>query len=419
MQQSKYLIIGSSHAALEAVAAIRMHDADGSLTLITRDDHQPYSPTVLPYVVSGRSSADNVNLKDPRYFDEQAVNFISGRSLVSIDPASNTLVLDNGEQWQYQKLLLATGASPIIPPVPGLDQTEFLVLRTLDDAIALRQAASQAKKAIVLGAGLVGMHGAENLAEAGLDVTVVEMQPQVLPGYFDSQAARLIESAFTQHGVTMKMACRVTQIEPRAGGGCQVALEDGEQLDADLLLVSTGVKPVFGYCTGSGIDTDQGILVDTHMSTNQDNIWAAGDVAQALDFYTDAPVVTGILPDAVEQGRIAGMAMAGDPCLKTYQGGIPINTYTFYGQQAISVGASKVSANDNEVEISFDADDGFFQKIIFKDNQLQGISGINASLDPGIMWQLILRRIDLGEIKADFVAQPLATGRRLMSATWR
>jgi len=426
MHQSNYLIIGSSHAALEALAAIRVQDPDASLTLITRDKHLPYSPTVLPYVVSGRSQADNVSLKDQRYLDEQQVTFISGRSLISIDPDNNSLILDNGEQWRYDKLLLATGASPIIPPISGIDTTPFQVLRTLDDAIALRKASSQARRAIVLGAGLVGMHAAENLAEAGLEVTLIEMQTQVLPGYFDPQAAAMIESAFSQHGVSMKMGRKAVQIQPQGESGCSVELDNGEVLDADLLLVSTGVRPVIDYCIGSGINTEQGILVDDHMATNRSNIWAAGDVAQAQDFYSATKVVTGILPDAVEQGRIAGMAMSGDPYVKPYRGGIPINTYCFYGQQAISVGVSESSTDSeadsseqNSIEIRVDADIGMFQKIIFKGDRLLGISAINAPLDPGIMWQLILRRTDLGPVKKEFVAQPLETGRRLMSETWR
>ncbi len=426
MHQSNYLIIGSSHAALEALAAIRTQDPDASLTLITRDTHLPYSPTVLPYVVSGRSQADNVSLKDQRYLDEQQVKFIPGRSLISIDPDNNSLILDNGEQWHFDKLLLATGASPIIPAIAGLDNTPFQVLRTLDDAIALRRASAQARRAIVLGAGLVGMHAAENLAEAGLDVTIVEMQSQVLPGYFDPQAAAMIEAAFSQHGVTMKMGRKAVQIQPQGQSGCSVELDNGETLDADLLLVSTGVRPVIDYCSGSGINTDQGILVDDHMASSRTNIWAAGDVAQAQDFYSAAKVVTGILPDAVEQGRIAGMAMCGDPYVKPYRGGIPINTYTFYGQQAISVGVSELaieaeaeSADQSSVELRVDTDSGIFQKIILKGDRLQGISAINAPLDPGIMWQLILRRIDLSAVKTEFVAQPLETGRRLMSETWR
>ncbi|HEY5717494.1 MAG TPA: NAD(P)/FAD-dependent oxidoreductase [Motiliproteus sp.] len=418
MPTSKYLIIGSSHAALEAATAIRMQDSDGSVALITRDNHRPYSPTVLPYVVSGRSAADRVNLRGPEYFEQHNITYLTGHSVVSLSPGSHSVTLENGEQWQYEKLLLATGASPIIPPIPGLDQVDYRVLRTLDDAIALREAAGRAKSAVVLGAGLVGMHGAENLAEAGLAVTVVEMQSQVLPGYFDPQAAKLIEATFTQHGVQMKMGISASAIAAE-GDGYRITLSNGESLSADLLLVSTGVRPVIDYCADSGLELDQGILVDDQMATNLPDIWAAGDVAQARDFYGDAKVVTGILPDAVEQGRIAGMAMVGDSALKPYRGGIPINTYSFFGQQAVSVGTSSASAGDSEVEIALDAERGFFQKIILRDNQLRGISGINAALDPGIMWQLILRRTDLAAVKAEFLAQPLATGRRLMSANWR
>ncbi len=417
MPQSKYLVIGSSHAALEAVTAIRMQDPDGELTMITADPHLPYSPTVLPYVVSGRSAADNISLRDAEYFDQHRINYVTGRRLTSIDSTQNTLLLDNGEQWQYQRLLLATGATPAIPPVSGLNKVDYLVLRTLDDARALREASGRARKAVVLGAGLVGMHGAENLAEAGLEVTVVEMQSQVLPGYFDPQAAGLIESAFNNQGVRMLMEQKVVAVEPR-GTGCRVQLQSGETLDADLLLVSTGVTPVIDYTSGSGIETDQGILVNDRMTTSVDNIWAAGDVAQGRDFYSEATVVTGILPDAVEQGRIAGMAMADDPCTGSYQGGVPINTYTFYGQQAISVGLSNGGDGD-EISLDFDPDSGFFRKIILRDNRLQGISGVNAALDAGIMWQLILRRTDLSEVRDEFIAKPLETGRRLMSGSWR
>ncbi|WP_207063185.1 NADH-dependent phenylglyoxylate dehydrogenase subunit epsilon [Motiliproteus sp. SC1-56] len=418
MNASKYLIVGSSHAALEAARAIRMQDDAGSITLISRDTHAPYSPTVLPYVVSGRSSADRVSLRTPDYFQAEAINRVTGQALTRLLPAEQAVELEDGQRWHYEKLLLATGATPVIPPVPGLDRIDYRVLRTLDDAIALRDAAGKAANAVVLGAGLVGMHGAENLAEAGIAVSVVEMQSQVLPGYFDAQAAELIRAAFDRQGVTMKMGRRAQRVEPQADG-CRVHLDNGEVLNADLLLVGTGVRPVTDYCQGSGLDLDQGILVDDHMATNLPNIWAAGDVAQARDFYSDAKVVTGILPDAVEQGRIAGMAMVEDPALQPYRGGVPINTYTFYGQQAISVGISDTADTAAQVAVDFDAERGYFQKIILKDGRLQGISAINAALDPGILWQLILRRTDLSEVKAEFLAQPLETGRRLMSDTWR
>ena len=119
---SKYLIVGSSHAALEAATAIRLIDTDGALTLLTRDAHLPYSPTILPYVVSGRSQPDNVVLRDQAYFKDNAIAFVPGATVVSIDPAQSSLRLASGETWQYDRLLIATGAAPMLPPVRGPDR---------------------------------------------------------------------------------------------------------------------------------------------------------------------------------------------------------------------------------------------------------------------------------------------------------
>jgi phenylglyoxylate dehydrogenase epsilon subunit len=180
MVHAQYLVVGSSHAALEAVSAIRMHDPEGSLALVTRDSRLPYSPTVLPYVVSGRSAPDNVFLRATDYFVGQRVAYMADRALTRLHPERNAATLSDGAEIAYDKLLLATGASPAIPPIPGIEQVPYHVLRTLDDALKLKAAVAASRRAIVLGGGLVGMHAAENLVKGGADVTIVEMQPQVL-----------------------------------------------------------------------------------------------------------------------------------------------------------------------------------------------------------------------------------------------
>ncbi|HJW57803.1 MAG TPA: FAD-dependent oxidoreductase [Burkholderiaceae bacterium] len=417
MQQTQYLIVGASHAALAAVQAIRMHDETGSVTVISKDDALPYSPTVLPYVVSGRSDPQKVFLRNEDYFLQHKVDYLKGVSVTGVAASDNRVSLSNGAGISYEKLLLATGAAPQLPPIPGLDTVEFHVLRSLDDALRLRQALGTTRQAIVLGAGLVGMHAAENLAKGGAQVTVVEMQPTVLAGYFDHDAASIIESAFTAKGVRLLMGNKVVKLAPgEQGKGACVTLADGTELQADLLLVSTGVTPVMDYLQGSGAQTDRGIVVDDTMRTSIGNIWAAGDVAQARGFYDGAKIINGILPDAVEQGKIAGMAMAGDPAIRNYPGGVPLNTYTFFGQQAVSVG----SQNEGEaVALEIDAPNKRYLKIVMKDDRLTGIFGINAAFDPGVMWQLILRRTDLAPLRDQFLADPQRTARVLMSKTWR
>lgn len=417
MQQTHYLIVGASHAALAAVHAIRMHDETGSVTVVSKDDALPYSPTVLPYVVSGRSDPQNVFLRDDAYFSRHKVNYLKGAAVTAIAAAEQRVSLSGGAEIAYEKLLLATGAAPVLPPIPGLNTVDFHVLRSLDDAVRLRDALAGARQAIVLGAGLVGMHAAENLAKSGAQVIVVEMQPTVLAGYFDPEAAAIIEAAFAARGVRLMMGNKVVGLAPGdQGKGARVMLADGTKLQADLLLVSTGVAPVMDYLNGSGVEVDRGIMVDDTMRTRIGNIWAAGDVAQARGFYDGAKIINGILPDAVEQGKIAGMAMAGDPALKHYPGGVPLNTYSFFGQQAVSVG----SQGEGEVAVrEVDAANRRYLKIMMKDGRLTGIFGINVAFDPGVMWELILRRIDLAPVREQFLAEPQRMARVLMSKTWR
>jgi phenylglyoxylate dehydrogenase epsilon subunit len=417
MEQTKYLVVGSSHAALEAVTAIRMHDPEGSLTLLTRDTHLPYSPTVLPYVVSGRSAADGIFLRDEKFFADHHVQLKRGNGLKVLHAERNAAELADGSEIVYEKILLATGASPSIPPIPGIDQVSYHVLRTLDDATKLNAAMKKSKQAVVMGAGLVGMHAAENLVKAGAKVTIVEMAKQLTDGYFDPVAAQLIEKAFTDNGATILTGSRVVKLAPSAVG-TTLTLENGTTLEADLLLVATGVRPNMDYLADSQVERDRGILVSDTMQTSVDNVWSAGDCAQAKGFFTEGKVMNAILPDATEQGRIAGMAMAGDPGIKKYPGGVPLNTYHFFGRHAISVGSSKVPEG-GEVVTRFDEASGRYLKVVFKDGCLLGIYGVNEFFDAGVMCQLILRRIDLSAVKDRLVANPLAVGRELMSKTWR
>ena len=420
MHHTHYLIVGASHAALSALHAIRLHDAEQDVTLLTRDDSLPYSPTVLPYVVSGRSAPDRVFLRDDAYFDEHKVNYLRGARVQKVDPGASAVELADGSRIGFDKLLLATGAAPMLPPIPGLAGLKFHVLRTLADALALREALPRIKRAIVLGGGLIGMHAAENLAKGGVEVSVVELQPHVLAGYFDAQASGMIESVFTAQGVHLLLDASVASFAPQ-GEGCRAKLADGRAIDADLLLVATGVAPVTDFLAGSGVETERGVLVDEHMRTSVTNIWAAGDVAQARGFFSSERIINGILPDAVDQGRIAGMAMAEDPGAMNYAGGVPLNTYSFFGQHAVSVGVHEeaLEASGVEVKKQVGIEQNHYLKIVLKDRRLAGIFGVNAAFDPGIMWELILRGIDLGEEKLAFLRSPQDTARALMSKNWR
>jgi phenylglyoxylate dehydrogenase epsilon subunit len=363
---------------------------------------------------------ERIFLRDQDYFDRHKVTFKQGRTVNKLDTTDRKAITITGEEIAYEKLLIATGATPVLPNIPGLKESAYHVLRVMDDASTIRQAMQKSSSAIVLGAGLIGLHAAENLAQAGTQVTVVEKLPQVLPGYFDEQAAGMIKDVFTQKGINILTGSQVTRIV-NSKNTCTVALENGPDLSADLLLVATGVRTRMELVANSGIAVDSGILVDDHMRTNIDNVWAAGDVAQARSFWGSQKVLNGILPDAVEQGWIAGMAMADDPALTPYTGGIAMNTFNFFGQRAFSVGLTAIPQSDEAltVDLIYSPNGCRYQKLVFRNDNLIGVAAINCDLDPGVMWKMIHRQVELGDTREDFVRAPLEVGRTIMSSLWQ
>jgi phenylglyoxylate dehydrogenase epsilon subunit len=421
MPSTKYLIIGSSHAGLSALDAIRLQDTEGSVTLVTRDENLPYSPTILPYVVSGDADPEKIFLRDEKAMDQLNVTFLKGEGVTTVDTKAQSVKLSSGESLSYEKLLLATGATPVLPPITGLEDVPHHVLRTLDDAMKLRTALENKRTALVVGAGLIGMHAAENLAKIGVEVTMVEALPHVLPDYFDEDGASLIQQAFSDKGIKMVMGCTVKQVAG-SNGTQLVTLNPGETISSDLVLVATGVRPSFDYLAETDIEVDQGILVDDRMRTSAEGVWAAGDVAQAPGFFDSDKRLNGTLPDASEQGRIAGMDMVGDSALKPYKGGIGMNTYKFFGHRAFSIGLIKegnTKSDGIEVDRMASPASRRYQKLVFQDDRLVGALSINTDLDPGVMFEIIRRRIDLKDMKAQFVDHPQETGRILMTRIWR
>ena len=420
MSQAKYLIVGSSHAGLSALEAIRLQDEEGQITIVSREQTLPYSPTILPYVISGKKQVDAISLRDPSYFADLNVRFMPDSAVVAVDPTKAIVTLESGETIQYEKLLLATGADATVPPFPGIETVPYQVVRTLGDALKLRDSIQDATSAIVIGAGLIAMHTAENLAQTGLEVTMVVRRQVSLFAYFDGDAARMIETIFSKNGVSIATGSGVAGVAS-SGSGCEVTLESGRVLSADLLLLAAGVRPRAGFLEGSGIDIDQGILVNETMRTNVQNIWAAGDVAQAPGFFDAGKTINATLPNASVQGRIAGMDMVEDPALKPYPGSSGLNTFNFFDNHGFSVGLATVTEPNDDIEVNtiYLPSSRQYQKLVLKNDRLIGVSAINAELDPGVLRELIQREINLAEIKDQFTSDPLNTGRLLMTKLWR
>jgi phenylglyoxylate dehydrogenase epsilon subunit len=423
MLKTEYLIIGSSHAGLAAADEIRMNDDAGSLAMVTMEDLLPYSPTVLPYIISGKVSAPQIYLRDAEYFRAQRIDFVKGKAVTRVVPETREVMLSDGSRIHYEKLLVATGAEPTIPRVENLAYVPFLKLRTMADALQHLDAIPRARSAVVMGTGLVGMHAAENFVHRGMHVDVIRARakkdPRIMPNYFDEECSGMIQKVFESHDVNFYLTDHAVRVAYE-GGGFTATLSSGKVLRAEMLLVCTGIKPRTEFLSHSGVKVDEGILVDRKMKTSVDQIWAAGDVAQAEDFFGSSKILNAILPDAVLQGKIAGADMSGGRLDSDYVGGISMNTFNFFGNRAFSIGV-----NDSEngkryrIEKTVSPSANVYQKMVFEGNVLVGMAAINSNLDPGIIMNLIKGRVDLEEGCPEFIGNPFNMSRRLMWKLWR
>jgi phenylglyoxylate dehydrogenase epsilon subunit len=417
--KTQYVIAGASHAGLTAAEAIRMQDPQGLITIVSREETLPYSPTILPYVVSGAAEPQAVFVRTAEAFRQANVRYLNNQKVVQINSEDRTVLLHSGRVVAYDKLLLATGAAPLMPPIEGLQATPFHVLRTLVDALAIKKAMAGAQSAIILGAGLIGLHLAENLVQAGLRVCLADTLDRILPRYLDPQAAALLEKVYRTREIDLLLG-QTVQAATRSAKGCRMTLQSGKELAADLLLIAVGVRPNMDYLNGSGIKIREGILVDEYLRTSAAGIWAAGDVCEAKGFFETATGLNATLPNAVDQGRLAGLDMSGAPDRKPFEGNIALNTMQCLGQRVFTAGLTADGLPAQvRVEKILEPEKTHYRKLVFRGERLVGACGINTDMDPGIMLQLIRRRVDLGADLEAFIKNPMETGRLLMSREWR
>lgn len=416
MPKGKHLIIGCGSAGLSALEQIRQLNPEDEVKVVTMEDSPPYSPTLLPYLLSGKIDEAHLPMRGENYFDEMGATFARGRRLIHVLPRTKQVVYDDEERESYDTLLIASGSEAIKPPIKGLDENTFLGFHTIADCRKLLKQLAGKSDIAVLGAGLVGMEVAIGLVERGCRVTIVEKEPRLLPLYFDQEAESLIRSIFLAQGVQLLTGREVSEVK-RMNGKVEISFSQGEPIQADVLVTCVGVKARTSFVTEAGIAVNQGILVDRRMGTNMEGIYAAGDVAETVDFFTDRPGMNPIIPSAVEQGEIAGSNMAGVEA--EYGGWISTNIFHFFGNTAFSAGVSMPAGDNYQVLTKKDKRKAQFKRLVYDGDRLVGAMFINTDLDPGVIMYLIRNRIDIGLHKQQLFQQPRETSLWLMQEAER
>lgn len=414
MGKRKHLIIGCGTAGLSAAEEIRSINDQDEIKVVTFEDYLPYSPTVLPYLLSGKIDEAHLPMKRENYFDELKATLARSAEITGIMPESKEALYKGGGRETYDTLLIATGAEPIRPPIKGLYESGYNAFHTIEDYRKLLSQLSDDTQVAILGGGLVGMGVAMGMVERGCRVTIIEREPRLLPLYFDDEAASLIASVFLNHGVHLFTGKEVVEVS-KEKGTVAISFSDGNATEAQLLLTCTGVKPRIGFLQGSGISVNHGILVDRKMMTSVKDIYAAGDVAEGRDYFTGRHGMNQIIETAVDEGRVAGSNMAGLD--DEYEGWISSNIFHFFGHTAFSAGLSLADDNGYHVLSKKEDKKPQFKKLVFDGNRLVGAMFINIKLDPGLILYLIRNEVDLSSYKEMLFEQPKETSRWLMMET--
>jgi nitrite reductase (NADH) large subunit len=360
-----FLIAGGWAAGTAAAGQLRKLDPSATITIVDAEPVPYYSrPDLIDYL-AGRKSKDQLFVHSAGWYDENRITLISSRSVTQVHPLEHTCTLDDGATLSYDRLLLANGASPFIPPLPGTSQADVFALRTLADADALLSRIEPGSNAVIVGGGVLGLEVARALIERGMTANVLEFAGRLLPNQLDESAATMLREHLQGMGITAMLDVESQQVVSGDHGGAGILLKDGRIVAGSLVLFSTGVRPNVSIARAAGLAVNRGIQVDDTMLTSAVDIYAAGDVAEHRGR------VYGIIPPCLEQARVAAQNML-TPGSATYQGSIMSNSLKIVGLDVLSIGNVNPTPAQGTEEIRMHSGHTY-RKVVLENGALTGI----------------------------------------------
>lgn len=388
----QYVIIGNSVAAIGAVEGIRLFDKKNEILILADEPYHTYSRPLISYFLGGKADEKKMLYRDEEFYHKNNCKTGFGTKVVAVDAEKKTVATDQGEKIPYEKLLVATGSSPIVPPIPGLQEVkDRFTFMTYDDAKALKAALSPEKRVVILGAGLIGLKCAEGIDKKAKSIICVDRAPQILPSILDGAAAALVQSQLEAAGVSFRLGAEIAALTAK-----EAKLSNGETLPFDILVLAVGCRPNVDLLKAVGANVERGIVIDENGATTLPDIYAAGDCAQGLNVATGKTQVLALLPNGYMQGEAAGIKMAG--AAKPFKKGIPMNAIGFFGSHILSAGIYEGEAYCCEDKTSY-------KKLFVKDNLLQGFILVNHPDRAGIYTSLIREQIPLDTLDFELIKE--------------
>lgn len=399
----KYVIIGASAAGLAAAEAIRKADTQGTITVLTEEAYMPYSCPSISYYLKGKVKESDMALRKPNFYREKKIDIVKNAKATAID-TEKKVVKAGRKSYPYDKLCLCTGSKPFVPPMENVkgktNALTFLDLKAVKDVKAI---ANEKTRAVVIGAGLIGMKAAEGLVKICKSVDVVELSPRVLPSILDVKSAKQVKKHLENNGIRFHLENTVVRATSKGKQITAVTLKNGKKLPCDLLILAVGVRPQTELAEKAGLAVDRGIITDTEtMQTSNPDIYAAGDCCVSVDMLDGSKKIIALWPNAVHQGNVAGAQMAGADI--TVGGTYSVNAIDFFGLRICTCGLINAQGEQYSDKITQHGDS--YKRLVFEGDKLVGYVLINSSVNAGLYTNLISNQISLDTLQGDIMDDP-------------
>lgn len=383
----EYLIIGNGVAGTTAAENIRNNNKEGKITIVTEEDSPFYYRIRLNDYISGELIETALQSKKIQWYEDMEITLRLKTRITGGDPANRLITTEEGEKLAYDRLLLASGSSSFIPPIKGSDKKGVFAIRNLQDARAIIAWAKGIRDVVIIGGGLLGLEAGNAFRKLNMSVTIVEFFPRLLPRQLDERGAERLRAIMESMGFRFRLGKKTEEIEGMDKVG-SVRLEGGERIPAGMVIISAGVRPNMGLAKAMGLECDKGVKVNENLVTSVQDIYAAGDVAEF------GGISYGIWPAAMEQGKIAGINMAGGDMV--YNGTTMSNTLKVVGIDLASAG--DIDA-ENKHESRVLINDKIYKKIVLDNGHIIGSIMLGDTFGFVKITKAITEKRDISAIK--------------------
>jgi len=410
----KHVILGNGPTGVLAAETIRKHAPEDEILLVGDEREPPYSRMAIPYLLTGKIQEAGTYLrKDPGHYARLGIELRTARAR-GVDTTGRRVTFEDGSGVPFDRLLVATGSTPMKPPIPGVDLPGIHPCWTLENARQILALAKPGARVVQMGAGFIGCIILEALAARGVKLTVVEMGDRMVPRMMGEGAGQMIRRWVERKGVVVHTGTRVESIRAGTGAPLELQLSGGKTLPADLVISATGVRPNVAFLQGSGVACQTGVLTDVKMETNAPGVYAAGDCAEAFDAATGRQVVSAVQPNAADQAMVAALNMSGRAA--ELPSVVQINVLDTLGLVSSSFGQWEGVPGGERVERT---DDERFRylRLEFDKDVLVGANAIGLTEHVGVLRGLVQSRVRLGEWKDRLLRDPTQLPAAYLAAT--